>query len=339
MTPRGIPDAPTYGRTNHGSIGAGANAPWLLLEVTRRCDRACVYCYASGRDPSDDLSPQGVEALLNRLDTQACQDPRSAVVPQGITLIGGEPLLVPELEEIVRCIRRRGIVVALSTNGLALNPERVTSLVRAGCTSLEVAFDSMNPAVRAILTGGARAPEHLALARVARMGACLTLGAMLTRHNLEQLEDLLRLAFALGARRVSLNQVALIGAARNHSALVPTDAELMRALERANTCAGSLGLQVGVGLPLEPCRLSHARYPNLEFEACHCAGGKWLIGPDGSVSTCELAPHPIGNLFESTWDELTESEGACAFRNQVRGARCLDCADWEACRGGCRFRG
>lgn len=313
-----------------------AERPWILLESTRRCDRACVYCYASGRssgenaDETADLTEARTEELLDRLSLDA--------VVHGVTLIGGEPLLVAGLEGIVRRIRTRGVAVGISTNGLALTSSRISSLVRSGVSSFELSFDSPDPSAYRALTGSEIAGRQLVVTELVRAGVSVTVGAMLTRRNAQHVRQLLELCFALGVERVSLNQLALVGRGQQHRSLALSDDELARVLEQAEVCSASLGLGIRVGLPVEPCRLRHEPYPHLEFESCHCGARKWLIEPSGDVRTCELAPRPVGNLLQTRWHELSRLEAVRRFREQRRTPACESCADWQDCRGGCRFR-
>ena len=62
-----------------------------------------------------------------------------------ITLSGGEPLLHPELDEIIAAMRRRGVMAAMITNGYLLTPERVRRLNRAGLDRLQISIDNVKP--------------------------------------------------------------------------------------------------------------------------------------------------------------------------------------------------
>jgi MoaA/NifB/PqqE/SkfB family radical SAM enzyme len=62
-----------------------------------------------------------------------------------ITISGGEPLLHPELDEIIRRIRQRGMVAGLITNGYLLVPERIERLNRADLEWLQISIDNVNP--------------------------------------------------------------------------------------------------------------------------------------------------------------------------------------------------
>jgi MoaA/NifB/PqqE/SkfB family radical SAM enzyme len=62
-----------------------------------------------------------------------------------ITLSGGEPLLHPELDEIIRRIRVHGIIATVITNGYLLTPERIQRLNRAGLEHLQISIDNVQP--------------------------------------------------------------------------------------------------------------------------------------------------------------------------------------------------
>jgi MoaA/NifB/PqqE/SkfB family radical SAM enzyme len=62
-----------------------------------------------------------------------------------ITISGGEPLLHPELDQVIRYIRRRGIIAGLITNGYLLTQERIERLNRAGLEYLQISIDNVTP--------------------------------------------------------------------------------------------------------------------------------------------------------------------------------------------------
>src|SRR5215471_18200069 len=88
----------------------------------RRCNLACKYC-----NEFDDISkPVPAETMFRRIDKLA--ELRTSV----ITISGGEPLLHPELDDIIRRIRRHSMVAGLITNGYLLTAARIDKLNRAG---------------------------------------------------------------------------------------------------------------------------------------------------------------------------------------------------------------
>jgi MoaA/NifB/PqqE/SkfB family radical SAM enzyme len=101
----------------------------------RRCNLACEYC-----NEFDDFSkPVPTEEMFRRVDKLA--ELRTSV----ITISGGEPLLHPELDEIIRRIRKNGTVAGLITNGYLLVAERIQRLNRAGLEWLQISIDNVTP--------------------------------------------------------------------------------------------------------------------------------------------------------------------------------------------------
>jgi MoaA/NifB/PqqE/SkfB family radical SAM enzyme len=109
----------------------------LLAHIipVRRCNLACEYC-----NEYDDFSkPVPTEIMFQRVDKLA------ALGTAVITISGGEPLLHPELDEIIARIRKRGIIAGLITNGYLLVAERIQRLNRAGLEWLQISIDNVTP--------------------------------------------------------------------------------------------------------------------------------------------------------------------------------------------------
>src|SRR5579862_1400403 len=101
----------------------------------RRCNLSCTYC-----NEYDDFSqPVPAEVMLRRVDQ---------IIELGTTIItisGGEPMLHPELDQIIRHIRSRGCIATLITNGYLLTPDRIKLLNRAGLDHLQISIDNAAP--------------------------------------------------------------------------------------------------------------------------------------------------------------------------------------------------
>src|SRR5258708_31551126 len=62
-----------------------------------------------------------------------------------ITISGGEPLLHPQLDDIIHHMRKRRIVSGLITNGYLLTADRIQRLNRSGLEWLQISIDNVNP--------------------------------------------------------------------------------------------------------------------------------------------------------------------------------------------------
>ena len=102
---------------------------------TRRCNLSCTYC-----NEFDDFSkPVPVAEMLRRIDLLA--DLGTSI----IAFSGGEPLLHPELDDLIVRIRARGAIAGMITNGFLLNAKRIQQLNRAGLEHMQISIDNVLP--------------------------------------------------------------------------------------------------------------------------------------------------------------------------------------------------
>jgi MoaA/NifB/PqqE/SkfB family radical SAM enzyme len=167
----------------------------------RRCNLSCGYC----NEYDDHSAPVPLHDVLSRVD-------RLAALGTGIiTLSGGEPLLHPDLDTIIRRIRSCGAIATLITNGYLLSPDRISRLNRAGLDHLQISIDNVLPddiskkslkvldqklqllarhaefdvTVNAVVGGGIRHPEDaVTIARRAKaLGLSTTVGIIHDGHG------------------------------------------------------------------------------------------------------------------------------------------------------------
>ena len=101
----------------------------------RRCNLACTYC----NEYDDHSDPVPVEEMFRRIDHLG------RLGTTVITISGGEPLLHPQLDEIIARIRKSGAIAGMITNGYLLMPERIERLNRAGLDHLQISIDNLLP--------------------------------------------------------------------------------------------------------------------------------------------------------------------------------------------------
>jgi MoaA/NifB/PqqE/SkfB family radical SAM enzyme len=101
----------------------------------RRCNLACTYC-----NEFDKVSnPVPIEEMRRRIDHL------KRLGTNVVTISGGEPLLHPQLDELIRYIRSRGILAGLITNGYLLTEKRIQQLNHAGLDHLQISIDNIQP--------------------------------------------------------------------------------------------------------------------------------------------------------------------------------------------------
>ncbi|MGB8259759.1 MAG: radical SAM protein [Terracidiphilus sp.] len=119
-----------------GRALAHTGHPVLAQIVPARfCNLSCAYC-----NEYDKVSkPVPLDEMLRRIDHLG----RLGTAMVGIS--GGEPLTHPELDEIIRRIRRTGAIAGMITNGYLLNVERIERLNAAGLDHMQISIDNVVP--------------------------------------------------------------------------------------------------------------------------------------------------------------------------------------------------
>ncbi len=101
----------------------------------RRCNLSCTYC-----NEYDNFSkPVPISTMRERIDHL------HRLGTTIVTISGGEPLLHPELDDLIRYIRRKGMITGMITNGYLLTAERIQRLNRAGLDHMQISIDNVMP--------------------------------------------------------------------------------------------------------------------------------------------------------------------------------------------------
>jgi MoaA/NifB/PqqE/SkfB family radical SAM enzyme len=109
----------------------------LLAHIipTRRCNLACEYC-----NEYDDFSkPVERDEMFRRIDKLA------QLGTSIVSMSGGEPLLHPELDELIARVRHHGMIAGMITNGYLLNEDRIARLNNAGLEHMQISIDNVLP--------------------------------------------------------------------------------------------------------------------------------------------------------------------------------------------------
>ncbi|HSR54297.1 MAG TPA: radical SAM protein [Acidobacteriota bacterium] len=101
----------------------------------RRCNLACTYC----NEFDDHSEPVPIEEMNRRIDRLA--ELGTAIV----TISGGEPLMHPQVEDVIRRIRKRGMLAGMISNGYLMSRQRIESLNGAGLEHLQISIDNVDP--------------------------------------------------------------------------------------------------------------------------------------------------------------------------------------------------
>jgi pyrroloquinoline quinone biosynthesis protein E len=304
----------------------------LVAELTYGCPLHCPYC----------SNPTGYPPSERELTTEDWRRVFAEAGTMGVLhalLSGGEPLLRPDLPELVAAARAAGLYTNLITSGVGLTPRRAGRLKAAGVDSVQI---SVQADEEALANGIAGFPAHTVKLQAARLvralGLPLTVNVVIHRQNIDRIDRVIAVAEALGAHRLELANVQFYGwAHRNQEALLP----LRQQVERA------LGIAAEAGARLRGrMTILYVRPDYFDDRPKPCLGGwgrRYLtVNPVGDVLPCPTAGGIADLHFENVRNRplgaiWAESEAFNRFRGTAwMPEPCRSCPLREVDFGGCR---
>ena len=172
----------------------GLDAPICLTwELTYACNLACVHCLSSSgkRDPRE-LSTQDCKDIIDELE-------RMQVFY--VNIGGGEPTVRPDFWELVDYATAHHVGVKFSTNGVRITPEVAARLAASDYVDVQISLDGATAEVNDAVRGaGSFAMAIRALENLAAAGfSDAKISVVVTRHNVDQLDEFASLASRYGA--------------------------------------------------------------------------------------------------------------------------------------------
>lgn len=304
----------------------------LLAELTYRCPLQCPYC-------SNPLNLARYRKELETADWLRVLEEAAELGAVHVHFSGGEPLLRPDLEELIGKSRELGLYSNLSTGATLADGGRLGSLREAGLDSLQISLldaDAQNNDYLAGRVSFSKKRDAVLAAR--RVGFPVTLNIVLHRKNLDHIEAILDLALELEVERVELAHAQYTGwAFRNRAALMPTRSQVDRAAELIGKARSRCGPST---------QLIHVLPDYFQEFPKACVNG-WgnasiTIAPDGVALPCQTAREIPGMELPNVRDQsLSDIWFRSADFEKFRGSAwmpepCRSCDRREVDFGGCR---
>ena len=310
------------------------------IMLTARCNLACRHCSVYGEGPIEgDLSTSQWKDIIRRLSEWKVIH---------LTISGGEPLVRNDFVQILEAILAHPLRLALNTNAMLVTDDIASALARASrrLDSVMVSLDGAGPETH----DAQRAPGSFdamaeGVGRLRQAGVAVGFYCTVTTLNVDEIEDVAAWALDHG-EWVKFNDVMSVGRACANSELALDQTTRRNAGERAARLASQIPGRITGTLPdmhslCEQLKGGTARpYPQ-GARGCGAMRGRANIWADGRMTPCDRIPHyTIGNVLDSSLDELWRSAAAQSFRDMLAVPitdldTCADCAYAPYCTGGC----
>lgn len=306
--------------------------------ITSACNLNCLHCVGMEKTQVTEAQAAGIARDI------------IALSPRWVILEGGEPLLRSDLHHIGGMFHKSGIEVFVITNGNAFTEER---LHRLASFSPRVLFsiDGADTATYEYTKRGASFEVAREWAtRCASLGIFYGITTVLSKLNLAQVPELIKLTESLGGKRLIFLPLKPFGSDEaslryyRQNALTPEDQQW--AIREVYGCGTKLDVFYDEPFLWNVCSKHHIALSNADsgitipdVEGCAAAYSLY-IQTSGTVRPCMFSPEELifGNAteepLEKIWARMSQSEIITGWANQgERKGACGACEQFESCRG------
>jgi radical SAM protein with 4Fe4S-binding SPASM domain len=332
------------GAIGMGCIGFPIHPVW---EVTNACNLRCKQCHAcSGKPAPGELDTEEGKRLLDSI--------ASIGEFRMLALGGGEPLVRPDIIELVAYARHLGLEISIATNGTLLTCELAREFKKLGVANIAVGLNANDREIHEQITGvpGSFALSKNAVYATLQAGMNLQINTTVMVENRQAIPGLLDFASEVNAQIVLLYQLVPEGRGQEDMELSKREyrelTEMVADKQKANSSIIEPTCSPQYWAYLISQKMDHkGRRPKIEmklaetlFKGCVAGSGLCYVKPDGEVWPCPFVPVSAGNVRNHPLEYLwyySDLFLSLRDRDRLTGEKCPSCLFKKMC-GGCRGR-
>ncbi|RLI26897.1 MAG: radical SAM protein [Candidatus Hecatellales archaeon] len=298
---------------------------WIVWILTGRCNLSCGHCYASR------FRGELEKGEVVRLVGEAAE-----LGVEYINFTGGEPLLYPGFEEVLKETRDRGIEVGVFTNLTLLTPSWVKLFSRLEVSVLS-SLDGSRETHEANRGPGSWSKLMKSLSLLKAEGVDCLLTMAISNHNYREAGSFVRLACSLGASAAVIPTMPSGRALENRSYV--DSPSFLKALHLVDEASKELGYPVSIWCaPFAGLVVSS---PWVDWVSCRLSPSMDLA-PNGDILLCDVLDLVLSNVrvkgMRDAWLEAASHPLSREISEPKLGEPCLSCRLKPTCMGGCYAR-
>lgn len=274
------------------------------LQVTTRCQLNCAHCSAARfkSRKRQELSLEEWISVVRQTEDLGCYN---------IVFTGGEPLLRPDIFDLIRSVNPERAHAAMFSNGLLLTDENCRKLAEAGLYSLMVSVDDPRPEqhdhLRCVSGGFQHAMDGIK--RGLDAGLLVGISTYATPDDVREgrPEQMIELARSLGAHEITIFDTVPTGKLlplERESLLSPENKQRLIAMERDYNAREGY-----------PHVITQAFINGPEGAGCFGGHAQFYMTAFGDVTPCDFTPLTFGNIRDDSllgcWERMLSHPAYC----------------------------
>jgi len=252
-----------------------------FLVLTNKCNLRCKYCY-QGSSPNvntkNELKKEEWKKILLQL---------KGLKAKKLSFVGGEPFLYKDFWNILEFAKKKGFEIKIFTNGTFLN-EKVLKKLKKLNIKLSFNLNSHNKKFQDFFQEKGSWEETVnAIEQCKKQKIEFEIASPIMKGNLRNLDKFIKFCTKLGAKRIRLVPLILMGNAVNLKRFKISKKQI----KKLNKKIKNRGIKVTVG-----CRV------------CEAGINYITIQPNGDVNPCSINQVKLGNIKNSSLKEILKSQ-------------------------------
>lgn len=310
------------------SLSKPLNKPTsIIINLTPNCVLRCKQCDIWKNPPARHLSLSDAQIIIDKV--------RSWLGPSYIFFAGGEPLLNPELPQMIKYAYKKGILSHVNSNAVLIDEKKARELYSSHLFAISISLDGAIPQTHDYLRGKPGTFDKViqAIKLLQKQGTrspSIYLNTVMMKDNVGELESLVHLAKSNNTKGITFQcLLPNLGSADSNTSpdqnpLWPKVKDITQVLKRIAHMAITEPLILTRPEQLTTA-INYYQDPHC-LDSLPCAAGinNFIIDHLGNVRLCFGYP-PIGNLLKDEPKNIWWSEEAQKQRSQIR-----------ACKQGCK---
>lgn len=305
----------------------------LFWECTLRCNLSCRHCGSDCKSVAaqPDMPKEDFLRVLDNIATKI--DPNNVFV----IITGGEPLMRSDLEECGRAIYKRGFPWGMVTNGLAMTPKRLQSLIASGLHTITVSLDGLEEEhnfMRGNAQSFKRAVDAIRIIS-AEKRIKSDVVTCVNHRSIQNLDAIKELLISLGVTGWRLFTIFPAGRAAGDADLKLSSEEhryLMEYIKRNR----KEDKRITINYCCEGFMGDYEGDIRDHFYSCQAGISVGSVLSDGSIGACPSirADYNQGNIYKDDfWDVWQNRYDVYRNREWMRKGVCAECNMFRYCKG------
>lgn len=292
-----------------------SNTKNIIIEVTSYCNLKCIHCHSYSYNNTH-LKPPILNNILGNIINYYNSECKAIIT-------GGEPLLHPQLEDILNILYKKRIEFDICTNGLLLNEKKLDTFIDMGLREISISLDGDKKSHEKIRGSNTYNKVINTIEILSKKDIPFEIIAVVNNITLSHLSNVIEVSKKYGAKKTVFEGIIPFGRARRF------EKKLFKKDE--------------INIDEQKIKINYYRISNGFYPLTNCQAYTNLISikPNGKIGPCPLIYHTsLSDLF---WD-YSEKNFTKSFNNSYnrwiellneRHELCSDCNFSDNCGKGC----